>query len=737
MDVQGKHVLVVGLARSGLAVARVLARHGAIVTVSDNKPPSEFGNTLSELLKDKIGMELGAQRAETFLKNEMIVISPGVPWDLPQLKAARERGIPVYPEVEAASWFIEGPIIGITGSNGKTTTTSLLGDMLKASGFPTFVGGNIGNPLSAAADHAEAGTKFVTELSSFQLEATQDFKPHVAVMLNLSPNHLDRHPNLEAYAEAKRRIFRNQDAQDYAVLNADDAWVAALRTTVKSKPILFSRTREVPQGVFAAGGKVYYRIGHLERVLFETRDVRLKGDFNLEDVLAASAAACLVGADFAAIRKAVREFKAVEHRLEFVQEIKGVDFYNNSKATSVDATLKSLGAFDHGIHLILGGKDKGAPYTPLVPLIKERVREVLTIGAAAPIISQQLEGSTELRSAGDLETAIYEAFSRARPGDTVLLAPACSSFDQFTDYEERGRVFKSLVHQLASDVESGRNWRPKLTALPGSRIGEEAGPVAAPPGRPKAAVQSPAPEPARAEVARVTQPDPAQIAAVETPSTPAKTPEEKRLAARKRAQELASERGWNVSSTPVTEAAGESLPVETASKDDRGNEVPREASEAPTTKISVSVSESVMPAADERRSFSVAAIFDRGKPSEDVVDLSRAVDRAEGTASGKRTSAPSPSERSRDPLGSRRVELSYVYEVGAVDLPGMESQLVPEDEPVILVSAGRQAVVDDDVLPFEWRPAAPKSGKGEKAPSPRTAGRKAAKQPKLFDGGQA
>ena len=455
MDIHGKRVLVVGLARSGLSVTRALVRRGAVVTVSDRKQPGEFADILPELLKDKVGLELGAQRLETFLKNEIIIVSPGVPWDLPQLQAARDKNIPVYPEVEAASWFLEGTIVGVTGSNGKTTTTSLLGDMLKASGFPTFVGGNIGNALSSAVDQAQPGTKFVTELSSFQLEGIHNFRPHVAVMLNLSPNHLDRHPSFEAYGQAKRQIFRNQGQQDYAVLNADDPWVAGLRSTVRSRPVFFSRQREIPTGVFLSGGKIYYRVRHLERVLFEKRDVRLLGDFNLEDVLAATTAACLLGADFAAIRKAVREFKAVEHRLEFVMEIQGVDFYNNSKATSVGATLKSLDAFEHGVHLIMGGKDKGAPYTPLLPLIKDRVREVLLIGAAAPIIAKQLTGSTELVEAGDLATAVYQAFARSRPGDTVLLAPASSSFDQFKDYEERGMVFKELVKMLQKDVAEG------------------------------------------------------------------------------------------------------------------------------------------------------------------------------------------------------------------------------------------------------------------------------------------
>ena len=321
-------------------------------------------------------------------------------------------------------------------------------------------------------------------------------------------------------------------------MNADDPWVAGLKPTVSSQPVFFSRTRELPMGVFASGGKIYYRVRHLERVLFETRDVTLKGDFNLEDVLAATTAACLLGADFAAIRKAVREFKAVEHRLEFVREIRGVDFYNNSKATSVDATLKSLGAFERGVHLILGGKDKGAPYTPLIPPIRERVRDVLLIGAAAPIIAEQLKGAAELLPAGDLETAVYEAFARARPGDTVLLAPACSSFDQFHDYEERGRIFKDLVKKLASDYSAGRTGRPKLASL----FGVTTVPVEAPApvetsiaeSRPKPAVvtpevvqtpsvkvESPAPE---AKLIVAPSPVPAEVPVAMVEATPVPHP---------------------------------------------------------------------------------------------------------------------------------------------------------------------------------------------------------------------
>jgi UDP-N-acetylmuramoylalanine--D-glutamate ligase len=469
IDVRGKRVLVVGLARSGHAAALCLRRHGAVVVVTDAKPPAAVADLLPELLAQKIGLDLGSQRLETFLAHDLVVVSPGVPWDLPQLQAARARGIPVVPEIEVAGWYLSDPIVGVTGSNGKTTTTTLLGKMLEASGFPTFVGGNIGVPLSLAVDRVATGSIIVAELSSFQLEAIQDFHPHVAVLLNISPNHLDRHPSFEVYAQAKRQIFRNQRAGDYAILNADDPWVCSLGPSLASQKVFFSRSQQIPRGLFVSNGNIVYRMGHLERVLLETREVRLRGDFNLEDVLAAAAAACVLGADFDAVRGAVREFKGVEHRLEYIREIRGVAFYNNSKATSVDATLKSLEAFQRGVHLILGGKDKGAPYAPLRPLLKDRVREVLLIGAAADRIAQELAGAAELVGSGNLESAVRNAFQRARPGDVVLLAPACSSFDQFHDYEHRGRVFKELVERLAEEIESGSDeWKWKTESPAGS-----------------------------------------------------------------------------------------------------------------------------------------------------------------------------------------------------------------------------------------------------------------------------
>ena len=448
MEVRGKRLLVVGFARSGRALAELLRLRGARVTVTDSRPASEFAAELPGLLAQKIGVELGVHRASTFLEQDLVVVSPGVPWSLGELQAARRQGIPVVPEVEVASWYLEGTLVGITGTNGKTTTTALVGKMLEASGFPTFVGGNIGVPLVSAVGQVAPGSLVVAELSSFQLEAIQQLRPHVAVLLNLTPNHLDRHGSFADYVAAKAQIFRNQTEDDYAVLNADDANVMGLAPAISSRKVFFSRRQSLPDGVMVEGHDVLYRVRNLERTLFETGDVRLRGEFNLENVLAATAAGCVLGADFEAIRRAVKEFRGVEHRLEYVAEIRGVEFYNDSKATSVDATAKALSAFDHPIHLILGGKDKGAPYAPLRPLVERGVRQIYLIGAAAGRIAEDLAGAASMVGSGDLECAVQQAFAAATPGEVVLLSPACSSYDQFHDFEERGRVFKQSVEAL-------------------------------------------------------------------------------------------------------------------------------------------------------------------------------------------------------------------------------------------------------------------------------------------------
>ena len=469
MDIRGKKALVMGLARSGLAAAQWLSDHGAIVTVTDRRQPSEFSKEIPDLLRRKVGLELGLHRDSTFLAQDFIVISPGVPAGLPVLNLARKNGIRVVPEIEIAGWFLKGQLVGITGTNGKTTTTTLLGKMMAASGFSTFVGGNIGVPLLSAIDLEPPPSVVVAELSSFQLETIDSFRPHVATLLNLSPNHLDRHPNFDAYVAAKARIFCNQTEEDYAILNADDQNIAKLAQSIRSQKVFFSGRNELASGVFVSDGAVLYRVKNLEVELMRTSDVRLRGEFNLENVLAASAAACVLGAEFSSIRQAVREFSGVEHRLEFVREIRGVDFYNDSKATSVDAAAKALSTFERGVHLILGGKDKGAPYSPLRSLMKDRVREVLVIGAAQERIVSDLSGAAEIVQAGDLQTAVRVATERARPGDVVLLAPACSSFDQFENFEHRGRVFKDLVEQLAEEIHrqgGSRRVQPAKKAEP-------------------------------------------------------------------------------------------------------------------------------------------------------------------------------------------------------------------------------------------------------------------------------
>lgn len=447
MDLRNRRVLVVGLARTGRAVALRLRREGAIVTATDLRAPSSFGSMLREMMDSHIGLELGIHREETFLEQDLIVVSPGVHWHLPQLEAARRRRIPIVPEIEAASWFFKGTLVGITGTNGKTTATMLLGKMLEASEFLTYVAGNIGVPLISAVDFFSPESIVVAELSSFQLEAIQRFRPHVAVLLNITDNHLDRHETFDAYVSAKAQIFRNQQPDDFAVLNADDPVVKSLAPVIASRKIFFSREQDLPEGVLLSNGRILYRVGHLERHLLDEQEIKLRGAFNVENVMAAAAAACILGADFRAIRSATREFTAVEHRLEFVRSVRGIDFYNDSKATSVDATAKALSTFNRGVHLILGGKDKGAPYTPLRPLLEGRVKTVYLIGSAADRIAEDLAGA-DLQRAGDLRTAVQMAVSRAIPGDIVLLSPACSSYDQFKNFEQRGEAFKALVNRL-------------------------------------------------------------------------------------------------------------------------------------------------------------------------------------------------------------------------------------------------------------------------------------------------
>ena len=449
MDVSNKRVLVVGLGKSGVASALFLKAHGARVTVSDTKSGDELRNEIPVLLDHGITVETGGHGDRTFRGQDLIVVSPGVPVDAPPLVQARALGESVIGEVELAAQFLPGPIVAITGSNGKTTTTTLAGEIMTAGGLAALVGGNIGTPAIALAERATPETVIVLEISSFQLETIQTFRPKVAVVLNVTPDHLDRHRTFDVYVNAKARIFENQQASDFAVLNADDPTCVTMAGRTKAQVFWFSRQKEVERGAWVRDGNVLFRDRSGQNEILQVSEIPLKGAHNLENVLAAVCAGALMRCPPEKIRQAVRDFKAVEHRLEFVATVRGVDYYNDSKATNVDATIKALESFPANIHLILGGKDKGSDYAVLNDLLRQRVKRVYTIGAAATKIESQIVfPKSEIVHAETLENAVRKAHAVAVAGDVVLLAPACASFDQFKNYEHRGQVFKEIVRGL-------------------------------------------------------------------------------------------------------------------------------------------------------------------------------------------------------------------------------------------------------------------------------------------------
>ena len=449
MELKGKKVLVVGLGKSGLAAALFLRRCGALVTVSDVRSAEALAKDIPALLDEGIMVETGGHGLLTFRRQDLIVVSPGVPLNTPELAQVKSFGLPVIGELELAARFLKGKILAITGSNGKTTTTALVGEILEKAGIPTLVGGNIGVPVVALIDQSTDETWSVLEVSSFQLESTERFHPSIAVILNITPDHLDRHGSFENYALAKERIFAAQHEGDAVVLNADNARAAQAAARSVAKVYFFSMEHSVLQGAWVEDGWVVYRPGKDEPIekIMPLSGITLKGAHNVENVLAAVCAARLAGATAEQIRSTVEAFQAVEHRLEYVATINGVEFYNDSKATNVDATAKAVASFSVGIHLILGGKDKNSDYTQLAQLLRARVRAVYTIGSAAAKIESQLRGVVSILSCETLGNAVSAAGSAARPGEVVLLAPACSSFDQFESYEHRGRVFKELVSE--------------------------------------------------------------------------------------------------------------------------------------------------------------------------------------------------------------------------------------------------------------------------------------------------
>jgi UDP-N-acetylmuramoylalanine--D-glutamate ligase len=448
IELEGKRVLVVGLARTGVATALFCAARGARVTATEERGAAALGEAAQKLRDAGCVLEFGGHSNEIFLAQDLIIPSPGVPAALAGLVAAQGARIPVWSEIELAWRFLRGRFVAITGSNGKTTTTSLVGHILQGAALPVIVAGNIGTPLIARVAESNEATITVAEVSSFQLELIDSMRPDVAVLLNLTPDHIDRHGSMEAYSRAKARIFENQTDRDAAVLNADDGRVTQY-APAKPRNYWFSRTKRVASGAFVQDGQIVFRRDGEDVNLLSLGDIGLRGEHNVENVLAAAATTFLLGVEPAAIAAGVRSFSGVEHRLEFVAEIGGISFFNDSKATNVDAAAKAIEAFPGGLLVIFGGKDKNGDFAPLADLLRQRARQVFLIGAAAKKIEAQLSGAVPLVHAGTLAKAVAAAFEIAQLGDTVLLAPACASFDQFENYEHRGRVFKELVRALA------------------------------------------------------------------------------------------------------------------------------------------------------------------------------------------------------------------------------------------------------------------------------------------------
>jgi UDP-N-acetylmuramoylalanine--D-glutamate ligase len=437
---RGKDVLVIGTKRSGIAAVRLLAGEGAHVCAMDAHVP----NAEELAVFDQLGVPVVLQDERNVGEPDTIVISPAVPFDLPMLQAARSRGIPVMGEVELASYFLKGPVIGITGSNGKTTTTALTGHILKECGIDCQVGGNIGTAVASMVATSADDRWNVLELSSFQLETISRFHACIAACLNLTPDHLDRHHTMENYVNAKARLFETQRAGDQAVLNYDDAVCRALEGRTQADVFWFSATQPVPRGVSRRDGAICWN----GNPFMDLAAIRLRGMHNVENAMAAAAMAHLAGAPLERIGPAIASFPGVEHRIEFVRSLRGVEYYNDSKATNVDATLKAVAAFPGPLWIVLGGKDKGSPYTPLREPLRAKAKAALLIGAATPLIERDLSSYVPLIDRGTLAEAVRYAAAHASAGDTVLLAPACASFDQFESFEHRGRLFKHLVQEL-------------------------------------------------------------------------------------------------------------------------------------------------------------------------------------------------------------------------------------------------------------------------------------------------
>lgn len=451
-DLADLRVLVVGLGRSGLAASRLAASLGARVTAADRRTEAELAGALAALRGTGVTVIAGGHPSQLARESDLVVVSPGVPWDVPLLEAARSLGVPVWGEVELASRFIEGRIIGISGSNGKSTVTSMTGTILRQAGLPGGAGGNLGTPLTELLEVDGPDAVHAVEVSSFQLESMETFRPVVAVIVNLSPDHLDRHATLEAYARAKSRLLEAQGPEDDAVLNADDPGSRGFHGAVRGRLHLFSTKAVLENGAFVRDGRLVLQTPGREEELLEARDLPVPGEHNVANALAAALGCRLVGCAPEAIAQGLRAYRALPHRLQHVATVSGVAYFDDSKATNLDATARAVASFPGGtIHLVLGGKDKGGDWEALVPLLERQARRVLLVGQAAPVIRralQGMQGRVALEDCGTVPAAVRAGAREARPGDVVLLAPGCASFDQYRNFEERGLDFRRAVKAL-------------------------------------------------------------------------------------------------------------------------------------------------------------------------------------------------------------------------------------------------------------------------------------------------
>ena len=452
-SVRGKRVVVVGAARSGVAAAELLVRRGASVTLTDVREEIEDEDRLRAA---GVVLELGGHHTSTLTGADLVVLSPGVPSSLPAIEAARRAGVPVTGELELASRWLRGRIVAITGTKGKSTTTTLTGRMLEAGGYRVLVGGNIGLALSAQVEASTDETIHVIEASSFQLESARTFRPWIAVLLNFSPDHLDRHATVTEYGAAKSRIFSMQQATDWAVINADNPGTLELAAATRANRLLFSMSDSVQEGVVISHDAIVRRTTSGEETLVPLSAVKLIGRHLLADVLAASAVASIVGVDAAAMTKAVEGFSGLEHALEVVAEIGGVRFVNDSKATNIEAARRAIESMGDGVVVVLGGRFKGGDFADLKAPLAERGATVVTIGESRALIREALASAVPVHEVEDMSSAVRRAFASASPGQTVVLAPACSSFDMFRDYAERGRVFKQEVRKLQEEWNTTR-----------------------------------------------------------------------------------------------------------------------------------------------------------------------------------------------------------------------------------------------------------------------------------------